>query len=694
MALARELAVAPILAAEWTVERSKDAPEEWKTCIEDTFMPLRDEYLATALYYGDIDFGYQCWEKIIEPRDGYLKITRLKQLLHDITEICIGHKGGFIGVRQLGKDLGLANSIHVGFRVEGSYLYGIPLLENVRQIYNWWTDCNEGARRYDRKIAGCHIVVEYPDGTCTNRQGKEVECAVMAAEILDTLESAGGVSVPRDMAAYMQVLNTDNPGWKIWILDAGGNQQTSFAARLEYLDKQFCRGIHIPERAMMEGRHGTLAEAEAHGDVIFTIQDIKHRRVTDELNRQAVNQVLYLNYGRKAVGKVRLKASPIADQKKQYFADLYKALLGSPAGAQELGSLDLASIRDQLGLPTVVQDQGDLDQQGQPNLQAVPGVSAGVPGGPGKRLMAQGPVGRPVTVDGQSPNPAAELANAISGMREAVALSSTALKKAEAAELRAAIEQAAFSGGTLGDVLGARGLAEQAEDINGVHALPDDRNASDWLQGRAVAGRTVEVAHSVAAANGGGEPLGMAATDPVNQPPWESEWADDPHSQLTKDIPLGDESGGTPGRDFVHFSAYRLYRPEVQNESVRQEYGSRPSCERQFRPRPRTEHGYYGRGQGWQDHQPCRQGSPRVVHRASAAECAFHGHHAKPHPRLSPHARPLGWRGSGPRVQVSQEAGFRRRFSYCASRGRRRPILSQHARDPAAAGPPASAGGR
>ena len=232
----------PVLAAEWTVERSKDASEEWKTCIEETFMPLRDEYLATALYYGDIDFGYQCWEKIIEPNDGYLKITRLKQLLHDITEICIGHKGGFIGVRQLGQDLGLANSIHVGFRVEGSYLYGIPLLENVRQIYNWWTDCNEGARRYDRKIAGCHIVVEYPEGTCTNRQGKEVECAVMAAEILDTLESAGGVSVPRDMAAYMQVLNTENPGWKIWILDAGGNQQTNFASRLEYLDKQFCRG--------------------------------------------------------------------------------------------------------------------------------------------------------------------------------------------------------------------------------------------------------------------------------------------------------------------------------------------------------------------------------------------------------------------------------------------------------------------
>ncbi len=154
IAMARELKVAPVLASEWTIDADDDAPDEWKTLVEKTFFPLRDEFMAATLYYGDVDFGYQCFEKVIEPKDGYLKITRFKPLLHDITEICIGHHGGFIGVRQLGKDLGLNNSIHVGFRVEGSYLYGIPLLENARQAYNWWIDCNEGARRYDRKIAG------------------------------------------------------------------------------------------------------------------------------------------------------------------------------------------------------------------------------------------------------------------------------------------------------------------------------------------------------------------------------------------------------------------------------------------------------------------------------------------------------------------------------------------------------------
>ena len=289
--------------------------------------------MSNTLYYGDVDFGYTCFEKVIEPKDGYLKIVRFKPLLHDITEICIGHKGGFIGVRQLGRDLGLANSIHVGFRVEGSYLYGIPLLENARNTYNMWGECNEGARRYDRKIAGAHIVVEYPPGSSTDRNGKEVENSVLARQVLDSLEAAGGVAVPRDMAAFMQQLNLESPGWKIWILDAGSNQQTTFVARLEYLDKLLCRSLHIPERAILEGRHGTLAEAEAHSDVVFTIQDIEHRRVTAELNRQAVNQMLVLNFGQQAKDKVRLKASPIVDEKKEFFKEIYMQISGQPRRA-------------------------------------------------------------------------------------------------------------------------------------------------------------------------------------------------------------------------------------------------------------------------------------------------------------------------------------------------------------------------
>ena len=336
--------MAPTLAASWGIDADKGVPQEWKDFIERTFFPLRDEFMAYTLYHGDVDFGHVCFEKVFEGRDGYLKPVRLKPLLHDITEICIGRRGNFIGIRQVGQDLGLENAMHVGFRVEGSYLYGIPLLENARETYNWWLDCNEGARRYDRKIAGAHIIVEYPDGWSYDRQGNKKPNRDLAREILDRLESAGGVAVPRDMAPFINQLNIESPGWKIWILDAGTSQQVGFVDRLGFLDKLLCRAFHIPERAVLEGQHGTLAEAESHMDVVFTIQDIVHRRITQAVNTQAVDQVLRLNFGPEAEGKVRLVASPIVDEKKALFVQVYQSMLGSPLGQQELAVLDTASM--------------------------------------------------------------------------------------------------------------------------------------------------------------------------------------------------------------------------------------------------------------------------------------------------------------------------------------------------------------
>ena len=118
------------------------------------------------------------------------------------------------------------------------------------------------------------------------------------------------------------------------------------------------------------------------------------------------------------------------DEKKAFFKQIYAQLLASPAGQQELQSLDAASLREQLGLPQVQNDPGDVEHEGA-NLQAIPGLSAGQPGGQGKQMMARGPDGQPVTVDGQAENPAAAMANAVWGMRDAIALSATALKKAE-----------------------------------------------------------------------------------------------------------------------------------------------------------------------------------------------------------------------------------------------------------------------
>ena len=68
------------------------------------------------------------------------------------------------------------------------------------------------------------------------------------------------------------------------------------------------------------------------------------------------------------------------DEKKAFFKEIYAQLLASPVG-QELQSLDAASLREQLGLPQVQNDPGDVEHEGA-NLQASPACRS-PPGGPG-----------------------------------------------------------------------------------------------------------------------------------------------------------------------------------------------------------------------------------------------------------------------------------------------------------------------
>ena len=92
----------------------------------------------------------------------------------------------------------------------------------------------------------------------------------LAKRLAHKLESSGAVAIPRDVAQLLETAGLDSPGWKIELLSEGGSLQAGFTGRLEYLDKLKVRGILTPERTVLEGQHGTLAEAEAHADVALT----------------------------------------------------------------------------------------------------------------------------------------------------------------------------------------------------------------------------------------------------------------------------------------------------------------------------------------------------------------------------------------------------------------------------------------
>jgi len=425
IAIARAVSAAPVLSSEWTVE-SKDADEiEEKTgmdvsevikFVQDEFLPLRQDFLESTMLYGNVDFGYMGFEQVLDvgEEDGMIHLTKLKGLLHDITEIVLDPYGNFQGYKQPATWLGKPNSLHIGFRVEGSHLYGYPLLENVRETFYQWLDANDGAARYDRKVAGGRIVVYYPPGKSKDGAGVIRPNDQIAKTIVDSLQSSGAVAVPRDMAAFVDRLNVENPGWIIDVLDKGAGLQPQFIARLEYLDKLLCRGLLLPERSIIEGQHGTMAEAETHTDTALCTAEQNHKKVVQSLNKDSVNPLLEWNYGPKMRDMVYIVPAPLTDAKKSYLKQIYQAILSNPQGFQmEAPQIDTNVLKDNLGIPKAKEvapmqgtDEDAYGQEGQAgqneDMGQQPGQGQGLPM-PGQQVKGQMKMPQ-AALDGVDPN--------------------------------------------------------------------------------------------------------------------------------------------------------------------------------------------------------------------------------------------------------------------------------------------------
>ncbi len=357
IALARALSAAPIVAAEWSVEADDDAPAEAVDLITKLFLPIREPLVERSLL-GGIDFGHQPFEKVFAERDGYLQITKFKPLLHDINEILVDKgTGAFIGFRngegQGSVTIPLDKCLLLYFRVEGTNWAGEALLENDRETWNQWLDCNKGAVRYDRMVAGSRYVIRHPDGESVDPiSGQRLPNWQVADNLLAKLESVLPVVMPDQVTGYTEALNRGDQKWQIEILEDSTGRQPTFIERLRYLDSLKCRGMLIPERSILEGQYGTKAEAGEQIDLALTHADLTHRHVTRLINWYAVDQVLGLNWGEAMRGRVRLQAAPIRDAKLAHLKDVYQAILTNPGGfLEEFGTLDTDAMKDALGLP-------------------------------------------------------------------------------------------------------------------------------------------------------------------------------------------------------------------------------------------------------------------------------------------------------------------------------------------------------
>jgi hypothetical protein len=354
VSLGRAMSMAPILAGTWSVGCDTDVPTEYVAAVQQKLCALREEFLQTSLE-GGCDFGWQPFEVVwaYDEETKRNEVEKLKPLLHDITVILVEQAHGtFWGYRQQQLDLPGQNCLHVAFRVEGSNWYGAPLLENLRETQSWWNEANDGATRYDKKVAGSHWVVTYPNGV-GKVNGVEKPNGIIAKEMLAALESSGSVCIPRGVQAQVEDLNTQENGWKVELLNAQA-QQPAFTDRLNYLDKLKIRGLHIPERAVLEGMYGTKAEAGVHGDLEMTYQDLMHKFLTRVFNKQLVDRYVLMNFGRSWVGKIWVDAGNLVDENLAFKREVYKLVVGNPAGfVAEEPMIDTDALKDELGVPKI-----------------------------------------------------------------------------------------------------------------------------------------------------------------------------------------------------------------------------------------------------------------------------------------------------------------------------------------------------
>ena len=380
--LARLLSVAPILAAAWSVENDEDADPRAIDFV-DRIRKFRSHLIKEAAF-GMIDYGWRgievCW-KIDD--NGYLEIDKFNSLLPDITEVKPDSEGNFLGFRQQYVDyygnivdseiLGAAKAMLFNQRQEGVNFYGESDLETIQETKRRYDFANAIAEEYDRKSAGSALIIEYPAGK-TLLNGVMTDNAEIARILQSTIRSNGGISIPRSVSGAIGGLamgattnSLTNPeGWHIRLLESTGSSSAHLLSRAQHLETLMVRGIGLPERSLLEGKHGTKADAKVHADVALTSAIDRSDSILSVINEGPVAAGLVFNFGNSQKGKVRLIAEPIGEDEKAFLRDVYMRILGGADSALlDLDNVDMAALREIAGIPSKHKDamSGGVDDE-------------------------------------------------------------------------------------------------------------------------------------------------------------------------------------------------------------------------------------------------------------------------------------------------------------------------------------------
>jgi hypothetical protein len=378
------------------------------------------------LVSGIFDYGYAPYEKVLayDAESELVYIKTLKPLLQEYTEILVDSSGDFRGLRnripiqwtrlQMGSsrlqaggdgsrlglnspstsnrldqylyapstmngelgwiDLDSEHAALFNLDVEGQNLYGRSLLANIISVDEDWRSTMADLRKYHGKIAGNRMILRYPRGT-SKIGDQEYDNREIAIEMSKQLQQNNVVIMPIESSDALEtalVGGSGDPAKGAWSIEGISGDisvnRSDYLSVLQYFDAQFCRGLTVPERAILEAQYGSKADAERHTASLEAILQAKLDQIIYQWNEQVVKPMITLNFGEKYVGLVTVDAAPITDAALEYLKQLYTEHLSTaaeaPTAQEELNSIDFQAIRDRIGVPTQLNPEAEIANAG------------------------------------------------------------------------------------------------------------------------------------------------------------------------------------------------------------------------------------------------------------------------------------------------------------------------------------------
>lgn len=367
VALARMIALTPACDAVSRGVVRVRAGSAGSEAVAETLTQIVQPLVAAWVRHGvtAADYGYAAAEVVWggEPvRVGgraWAAPARLKPLLADLTEAVVDEWGGLAGAKNNGVRLEAEQVLWVSHGAEADDPYGRARAERVRKVWHAWEKCLDRLGQYAAKVAGVTPIVEFPEGESFDERGRLQSNYDLAVQVIAQLGLGLGVAMPNVLARYAADLAERGVGlpdgskaWNVDFLEPRAAHGSEIVAILQGLDRFLLRGYLVPERAAVEGEHGTKAEAEEHGGLVALQADEVGNEIRVAVQGQLLDPIVRRNLGSGAVGAYAFHVPPLADEQAALVRRVVGAVLTTPATMETIGAVaDYPSMMQSMGVP-------------------------------------------------------------------------------------------------------------------------------------------------------------------------------------------------------------------------------------------------------------------------------------------------------------------------------------------------------